>query len=158
VVQAVTKSKFWAKTAIFVIEDDAQNGPDHVDAHRTVAFVVSPYTKRGSVDHTMLTSTSMVRSIELCLGLPPTSQYDAGATPMFGCFTGQRDLRPYVPATPKVDRATQNPKNAPMAAISSKLDFSDVDRADFATLNRILWAAVKPGVPYPGVNRTFLPR
>ena len=83
IVEAASRSRFWKEMAIFVIEDDAQNGPDHVDAHRTVGLVISPYCKRGVVDSTFYTTASMVRTMELILGLPPLTQYDAGATPMF---------------------------------------------------------------------------
>jgi hypothetical protein len=87
IVAAASRSRFWKERAIFVIEDDAQNGPDHVDAHRTVGLVIIPYCKRGVVDSTLYTTASMVRTMELILGLPPLTQYDAGATPMFNCFT-----------------------------------------------------------------------
>ena len=86
-IEHISKSKIWNESAIFVVEDDAQNGPDHVDAHRSTAFVVSPYVKRQTVVSRMYTTTSMLRTIELILGLPPMSQYDAGATPMWRCFT-----------------------------------------------------------------------
>ena len=86
IVEAASKSEYWNEMAIFVIEDDAQNGPDHVDAHRTSGFVISPYCRRGAVDSTLYTTASMVRTMELILGLPPMTQYDAGATPMFNCF------------------------------------------------------------------------
>src|SRR5207249_5813671 len=94
-VEGLSKSKFWASIAIFVIEDDAQNGPDHVDAHRTVALAISPYIKKKSVDSTMYSTTSMLRTMELILGLPPMSQYDAAATPMFNSFTSEPDLASY---------------------------------------------------------------
>src|SRR5207302_2457373 len=95
VVEAVSKSKFWKDTAIFVVEDDAQNGPDHVDAHRTIAFVISPYTKRGQVDSRLYSTSSMLRTIELILGLKPMSQFDAAALPMFASFQKEPDLRAY---------------------------------------------------------------
>ena len=95
VVEAVSKSKFWKDTAIFVIEDDAQNGPDHVDAHRTVALVISPYTKRSYVDSTMYSTSSMLRTMELILGLKPMSQFDAAARPMYDVFQAKPDLTPY---------------------------------------------------------------
>src|SRR6185295_10587711 len=85
-VEAASRSKFWKEMAIFIIEDDAQNGPDHVDAHRTIGFVVSPYSRLAKVDSTLYTTASMIRTMELILGLPPLTQYDAGATPMFTCF------------------------------------------------------------------------
>ena len=98
IVEAATRSRFWKEMAIFVIEDDAQNGPDHVDAHRTDGLVISPYCKRGVVDSTLYTTASMVRTIELILGLPPLTQYDAGATPMFNCFTKAAEVAALQPA------------------------------------------------------------
>ena len=103
IVEAVSRSKLWPETAIFVIEDDAQNGPDHVDAHRTVGLVISPYTKRGSLDSTQYSTTGMIRTMELILGLPPLSQYDAAATPMFASFTDKADLSPYGHETARID-------------------------------------------------------
>ena len=89
IVAAASRSRFWKEMAIFVVEDDSQNGPDHVDCHRTVALVASPWARRGIVDSTHYTQVGMVRTIELILGLPPMTQYDAAATPMFGCFQKQ---------------------------------------------------------------------
>ena len=85
-VEAISRSRFWNESAIFVLEDDAQNGPDHVDSHRSPAFVISPFTKRGAVDSTLYTTSGMLRTMELILGLPPMSQYDAAATPMYDAF------------------------------------------------------------------------
>ncbi len=85
-VEAISRSRFWNESAIFVLEDDAQNGPDHVDSHRSPAFVISPFTKRGAVDSTLYTTSGMLRTMELILGLPPMSQYDAAATPMYNAF------------------------------------------------------------------------
>src|SRR5205085_4956803 len=110
VVEAVSRSAFWKTTAIFVIEDDAQNGPDHVDAHRTVALVVSPWTKRKHVDSTMYSTSSMLRTMELILGLKPMSQFDAAARPMYNAFQNKPDLTPYTHVVPEVDR---NEKNKP---------------------------------------------
>lgn len=155
ILDAITHSKFWSRTAVFVIEDDAQNGPDHVDAHRTVALVASPYTRRGSVDHTMYTTSSMVRSIELCLGLKPESQYDAAATPMFRCFDGPLNLSPFNVRPSEVDLNARNLASAPMASVSASLDFSGDDRADWNLLNRILWADARPGTAYPGAVSSF---
>ena len=87
IVEAISRSKYWPEIAIFVIEDDAQNGPDHVDAHRTVGLVISPYTKRKHLDSTQYSTVSMIRTIELILGLAPLSQFDAAARPMFASFT-----------------------------------------------------------------------
>ena len=142
-VEAVSQSKFWPQTAIFVVEDDAQNGPDHVDAHRTVALVISPYTKRGAVDSTMYSTSSMLRTMELILGLRPMSQFDAAATPMFNSFQAQADLRPYVLAPAQVDVNERNGKLAWGAERSRKLDFTKEDAADDLVLNEIIWRSVR---------------
>jgi len=142
-VEAVTRSKYWPETAIFVIEDDAQNGPDHVDAHRTVGLVISPYTKRHFVDKTQYSTVSMLRTIELILGLPPLSQYDAAARPMFNSFMDKPDLSPYKSELARIDLNTKNTAKAYGALRSSKMDFSDYDRVNDFELNEILWRAVK---------------
>jgi len=153
-VEAVTRSKYWPETAIFVIEDDAQNGPDHVDAHRTVGLVISPYTKRHAVDSTQYATVSMIRTIELILGLPPLSQYDAAARPMFASFTDKPDLTPYTHEKARIDLAAVNGANAYGAQRSSKMDFSDYDRVDDFELNEILWRSIKgPDAPLPPAVR-----
>lgn len=148
-VEAVSHSKFWATSAIFVIEDDAQDGPDHVDGHRTVGYVVSPYIKRGSVDGTMYSTASMIRTMELMLGLPPMSQIDRHATSMVASFRTTPDLTPFSHEDARIDLSARNPKEGPLAQASNKLDFSAYDLADPDTLNRILWSDAKPGHPYP---------
>ncbi|HXI71496.1 MAG TPA: SMP-30/gluconolactonase/LRE family protein [Verrucomicrobiae bacterium] len=149
IVEAASKSKFWNEMAIFVIEDDAQNGPDHVDAHRTVGLVISPYCKRG-VDSTMYSTASMVRTMELILGLPPLTQYDAGATPMFNCFSTDAQIAAYNPLTPGVNLMARNTEKSPGAKESAKMNFREYDRAPEDALNRILWAAAKgTDAPYP---------
>jgi len=149
-VEAATHSHFWNEMAIFVIEDDAQNGPDHVDAHRTAGLVLSPYCKRGVVDSTLYTTASMVRTIELILGLPPLTQYDAGATPMFNCFGKTAELLPFSPLTPQVDMLAKNTAKSPGAKQSARMNFRAYDLAPEDALNRVLWAAAKgPEVPYP---------
>jgi hypothetical protein len=150
IVEAASKSKFWNQMAIFVIEDDAQNGPDHVDAHRTAGLVISPYCKRGVVDSTFYTTASMVRTMELILGLPPLTQYDAGATPMFNCFQGTAIAGPFNPVAERVNLMAKNTTASPYARQSGRMDFREYDRAPEDELNRILWAAAK-GVdaPYP---------
>ena len=122
-IEAITRSKFWPQTAIFVVEDDAQNGPDHVDAHRTIAFVISPYVKRGSVDSTMYSTSSMLRTMELILGLKPMSQFDAAAMPMFNSFHGKADLRPYKALPVTVDLDERNPRTAWGAELSQENGF-----------------------------------
>jgi DNA-binding beta-propeller fold protein YncE len=142
IVEAVSHSKFWAQTAIFVVEDDAQNGPDHVDAHRTVALVVSPYTKRAAVDSTMYSTCSMLRTMELILGLQPMSQFDAAARPMFDVFQPVPDLRPYAAADVKVDWNQRNPLFGWGAQIQH-LNFAKEDAVDDLLLNEMVWRSVR---------------
>ncbi len=150
IVEAASRSKFWKEMAIFVIEDDAQNGPDHVDAHRTIGFVISPWCKRGVVDSTLYTTASMIRTMELILGLPPLTQYDAGATPMFNSFQKSAKLTPYNPLTPQVDMEAKNTAKSPFAKQSSRMNFRVYDRAPEDELNRILWHTAKGlDTPYP---------
>ncbi len=150
ILAAATRSKFWPEMAIFIIEDDAQNGPDHVDAHRTVGFVISPYCKRGYIDSTLYTTASMVRTIELILGLPPLTQYDAGATPMFNSFRKAAKVTAYNVLTPQVDLLAKNTAKSPKAKESARMNFRAYDLAPEDELNRILWLAAKgPDVPYP---------
>jgi hypothetical protein len=132
-----------------VIEDDAQNGPDHVDAHRTCGYVISPWCKRHAVDSTLYTTASMVRTMELILGLPPLTQYDAGATPMFASFSKTMTTAPFTPRTPDIDLFAKNATTAPGAKLSAKMNFKEYDRAPEDALNRILWAASKGDAPYP---------
>ena len=154
IVEAASRSRFWKEMAIFVVEDDAQNGPDHVDCHRTVALVISPWAKRGAIDSTHYTQVGMVRTIELILGLPAMTQYDAAATPLFGCFQKRPLLAAYQPQQPKVDLNAVNSVTVFGAKLSATMDFDDYDRADEDQLNRILWAVAKgPDVPYPPVVR-----
>ncbi|MGO9600215.1 MAG: bifunctional YncE family protein/alkaline phosphatase family protein [Isosphaeraceae bacterium] len=160
IVEAVTHSKSWPQTAIFVIEDDAQNGPDHVDAHRTVGLVISPYTKRKHLDSTQYSTVSMLRTIELLLGLGPLSQYDAAARPMFASFTDRPDFTPYVHEPARIDLNAVNTPTAYGAERSLKMDFSEYDRIDDFELNEILWRAIKgkdAPVP-PAVRRAIAMR
>jgi DNA-binding beta-propeller fold protein YncE len=143
IVDAVSHSKFWPQTAIFILEDDAQNGPDHVDAHRSPAFVISPYTKRHAVDSTMYSTSSMVRTMELLLGLQPMSQFDAAATPMFNAFQVQRDLTPYDAVATQVDLNALNPERGANAERSRKMDFRQEDLVDDELLNEAIWHAVR---------------
>ena len=143
VVEAISKSKFWKDTAIFVVEDDAQNGSDHVDAHRTVAFAISPYTKRSKVDSSMYSTASMLRTMELILGLKPMSQFDAAALPMYNSFQAKADLTPYQHLPAGVDMAATNAKDAWGAEISLKFDFSKEDAADDLLLNEVVWRSVR---------------
>lgn len=142
-VEGVSNSKFWKETAIFVIEDDAQNGPDHVDAHRVVALVVSPWTKRKFVDSTLYSTSSMLRTMELIEGLRPMSQFDAAARPMFNSFTGKPDFAQYQHVVPKQDVNEKNMPGAVGAERSEKLNLAQEDQADDLEFNQIIWQAVK---------------
>jgi hypothetical protein len=142
-VDRVSHSKYWAETAIFIIEDDAQNGPDHVDSRRTTGLVISPYTKRGAVDSTLYTTSSMVRTMELLLGLPPMTQYDAAATPMYAAFMDKADLSGYTHVGPEVDVNAKNTVMAWGSKESGEMDFSDYDRAPEFALNEIIWKSVR---------------
>jgi YVTN family beta-propeller protein len=157
IVEAVSKSKVWESSAIFFIEDDAQNGPDHVDSHRTVGLVVSPYVKRNFVDSTMYSTVSMLRTMELLLGLPPLTQHDAAATPMYNAFSATADPSGYTALPAKIDLMTTNSPTSYGAAISARMDFSDYDRIDEQALNQILWHSIKgPDVPMPAPVRRAL--
>lgn len=143
VVEAVTKSKFWKDTAIFVLEDDAQNGPDHVDAHRSIALVISPYTRRGHVDSTMYSTSSMLRTMELILGLKPMSQFDAAATPMYRCFRNTPDLTGYTHRVPEQDLKEKNKATAWGAKLSEGFNLAKEDQADDLLFNEVIWRSVK---------------
>jgi hypothetical protein len=141
-VERMSKSPYWPETAIFMIEDDAQNGPDHVDARRTVGLIASPYAKRGMVDSTLYSTSSMLRTIELLLGLPPMTQYDAAAMPMYNSFNTTADPQPYHALAPRIDVNERNTALAWGAKESMKMDFDDVDRAPMFALNEIIWKSV----------------
>lgn len=143
IVEGISHSRFWPTTAIFVIEDDAQNGPDHVDAHRTVALAISPYVKRKSVDSTMYSTTSLLRTMELILGLPPMSQYDAAATPLFASFGTKPDPTPYTALNARVSLTQTNPPTAPGAERSAQMNFHEADAAPDIELNEIIWKSIK---------------
>jgi YVTN family beta-propeller protein len=142
-VERVTKSKYWPETAIFMIEDDAQDGPDHVDARRTVGLIISPYTKRNFVDSTLYTTSSMLRTIELLLGLPPMTQYDAAAPPMYASFGTAPNLEGYTAVQPRIDVNEKNTALSWGAKQSLEMDLDDVDRAPMFALNEIIWKSVK---------------
>ncbi len=159
-VEGVSKSKFWKETAIFVIEDDAQNGPDHVDAHRTVALVISPYTKRNYIDSTLYSTTSMLRTMELILGLKPMSQFDAAARPMFDSFQASPDATPYTHEVPTYDPKTLNVAGAWGAKLSEGFDLTKEDQADDLLFNEVIWKSVKGAksiMPAPVRAAFFLP-
>jgi YVTN family beta-propeller protein len=141
-VEAVSKSRFWPESAIFVLEDDAQNGPDHVDAHRSVLLVASPWVRRGAVDSTLYTTSGVLRTMELVLGLPPMSQYDASAAPLYAAFAAKPDPAPYSARPARVDIHATNREDAPGAEASLRMDLARPDAAPELELNEVLWKSV----------------
>jgi hypothetical protein len=161
VVEGLSRSRFWPHLAIFVVEDDAQNGSDHVDAHRTVALVVSPYARRRAVDSSMYSTSSMLRTIELCLGLEPMSQFDAAARPMFESFQAVPDFTPFTHVPARVDLEAKNLATAWGAEVSKRLNLEIEDRADDLVFNEIIWKAVRGAdspMPPPVRSAFVLPR
>jgi hypothetical protein len=155
VFEAISHSKYWAESAVFVLEDDAQNGPDHVDAHRSVALVASPYLRRKFVDSTLYTTCSILRTMELILGLPPMSQYDAAATPMYAAFQEKPDLTPFAARKARVPTDERNDWSSPGAQASLRMDFDEADETPEIELNEILWQSVRgAGSTMPPPRRT----
>ena len=142
-VEYLSKSPIWKETAIFIIEDDAQNGPDHVDAHRSPAYLAGGFVKRGFVDHTMYSTSSMLRTMELILGLPPMSQYDAAAEPMWRCFTATPNLTPFASVAANVNLNDKNEKVTASSRLSETFDFSKEDRIPDLVFSEVIWKAVK---------------
>jgi DNA-binding beta-propeller fold protein YncE len=155
---AVSHSPDWASTAIFVLEDDAQSGPDHVDEQRSTLYLISPYA-RGGVIHDHFTTSSVLRTIEMLLGLAPLSPYDAGAAPLSTAFRPTPDLRPVDVLPPLTDLNAVNSPTAYRAADSDRLDFAHADEVDPGTLNDILWGSILgPSRPRPDVGEFTPPR
>ncbi|WP_369046597.1 bifunctional YncE family protein/alkaline phosphatase family protein [Sinomonas sp. P10A9] len=142
-VDTVSHSEMWKDTAIFVTEDDAQNGADHVDAHRTLALAISPYTQTGKVDSTFYSTASMIRTIGLIAGFKPLTQFDAYATPMNASFTGQPRMEAYTAIKPSYLMGTLNTATAPLAAQSSAQDLTKEDQINERTFNEAIWKSVK---------------
>ncbi len=151
-VEAVSKSRYWADTAIFVTEDDAQNGPDHVDAHRTLALVISPYTRTGKVDSTFYSTVSMLRTMEDAVGIAPMTQFDAYATPMVAAFGRKKDLRPWTAIRPAAAGNQLNAATAPMAALSATQNSGTADSFNEKLSNEAIWKSIKGAdspMPHP---------
>jgi DNA-binding beta-propeller fold protein YncE len=154
----LSKSPVWKETVVFILEDDAQNGPDHVDAHRSPVYVVGPYVKRRSVDHTMYSTSGILRTIELILGMPPMTQYDAAATPLWRSFTSQSDNTSFDHLPANIDFNDKNPGKTAMAILSEKYEWSKEDAVPDLVFNDILWQGIK-GKPAPSpVRAAFLKR
>ncbi len=156
--EAVSNSPYWKDTAIFVIEDDAQDGPDHVDAHRSPALVISAYNKPGLLIHDFHNTVSLIRTIELLLGIAPMNQLDASATPM-NIFRAEADLQPYEAHVPNValDNLMTPPRSDAATALwmqrTGEQDMSHPDMADAQTLNQIIWFSVRGAIPMPASSR-----
>jgi DNA-binding beta-propeller fold protein YncE len=142
-VDLISHSAIWKESAIFVLEDDAQNGPDHVDAHRSILLAISPFTRRGAVDSTLYTTSGVLRTMELILGLPPMSQYDASATPMYNAFTTTPNLASFTHLPARVSLEDKNDWASPGAAASARMNFSAPDLAPDLELNQIVWQSVR---------------
>ena len=142
-VEYLSKSSIWKETAIFILEDDAQNGPDHVDAHRSTAYLAGGFVKRNFIDHTMYSTSGMLRTIELILGLPPMSQYDAAAEPMWRCFSATPNLSPFISLPANISLSTKNEKDTKSARLSKTFDFSQEDRVPDLLFSQVIWKAVK---------------
>jgi hypothetical protein len=163
VVEAISNSQYWDDTAIFVLEDDAQNGADHVDAHRSIALVVSKYSPRSSqpfIDHNFYTTVNLIHTMETLLGLPPMNNNDAHAAVMAPLFTGTGEQAPFKADYRNRDNGMiyqANVKGAPGSKESAALDFSVADAADTETLNAILWLAAKGDAPMPEPRHSVIP-
>jgi hypothetical protein len=152
-VAALSKTPYWKDTVFFVLEDDAQDGPDHVDSHRSLLLVISAYN-RGGVFHRFVNTTDVIATIEEILGLEALSKFDYFGRPLREVFKAEPDLRPYESLTPAQSLTELNPPEGRTSRESSRLDLNKVDMANEELFNRILWRAIKgDGVPYPGVKR-----
>ena len=143
VVDEISHSRFWRESAIFVLEDDAQNGPDHVDAHRSILLAISPFTRRAAVDSTLYTTSAVLRTMELILGLPPMSQYDAAATPMYNAFQTTPELTAFSHLPARVPLDEKNDWASPGAAASLRMNLRDADMAPELELNQIIWQSIR---------------
>ncbi|MBK9390542.1 MAG: beta-propeller fold lactonase family protein [Bacteroidetes bacterium] len=142
-VDYLSHSPIWKECVVIVVEDDAQNGPDHVDAHRSPAFIAGGFVKQGFVDHTVYTTTSLLRTIELILGLPPMTQYDASATPLWRCFDNTPDHPAFNARQCLYNLDEKNLTESIWQKKSEKFDFTQEDRVDDNEFNQVIWKAVK---------------
>ena len=150
-IEYLSQSSIWKNSVVFILEDDAQNGPDHVDAHRSPAYVVGPYVKRNFVDHTPYTTSGMLRTMELILGLPPMSQFDAGATPLWRCFTSTPDYTAYKALPSNIDLRDKNTVRNALSERSKKFDLSKEDRVPDMEFSEVIWKGVR------GINSVMPP-
>jgi YVTN family beta-propeller protein len=153
-VEYLSKSSIWKESAVFILEDDAQNGSDHVDAHRTTAYVCGGFVKRNYVDHTMYSTSSMLRTMELILGLAPMTQYDAAAEPMWRCFTSNSNLKSFESLPSNIDLNDKNIAMNEWQRRSEKFDFSNEDAIPDMEFNVVLWYGIKgDNIPMPSPRR-----
>ena len=159
-VEHLSKSKIWKESAIFVLEDDAQNGPDHIDAHRSPCLVISPYTKRKHVESSMYSTSSVLRTMELILGLSPMSQYDAAARPMYACFSKKPDFSAYEAKSNQISLTMRNTIDDYWSKLSYSFDLEKEDRAPDLAFNEVIWKAVRgrnSKVPAPRRSAFVIP-
>jgi hypothetical protein len=142
-VDYLSHSRVWKNSLVIIVEDDAQNGPDHVDAHRSPAYLAGGYVKQGFVDHTLYTTTSLLRTIELILGLPPMSQYDAPSIPLWRCMNNTPDHPAFSVRPANVDLNLKNLAQNIWQKKSQKFDFTKEDMVNDAEFNEVIWKAVK---------------
>ena len=142
-IEYLSKSPIWKESVVFVLEDDAQDGPDHVDAHRSPAFVAGGFVKRNFIDHTMYSTSSILRTIELILGMPPMSQYDAAATPLWRCFDKNPNAKGYVAKPLQFDINEKNTAHTAMQIKSERFNFKKEDSINEHDFNEVLWKGLK---------------
>ena len=153
-VEHLSKSSIWKQSVVFVVEDDAQNGPDHVDAHRSTVYVAGGFVKRGFVDHTMYSTSSILRTIELILGMPPMTQYDAAAQSMWRCFNSAADMTAFSSLPAQVDITQKNMAVNEWERRSEKFDFAKEDKVPDMEFNLVLWHGIKgDNIPLPAPRR-----
>ena len=153
-VEYLSKSAIWKESVVFVLEDDAQNGADHIDAHRSTAYVAGGFVKRNFVDHTMYSTSSMLRTIELILGMPPMSQYDAAATPMFNCFSAKADLTGFTTVAPRINLSDKNTAMNEWQFRSEKFNLTKEDAVPDLEFNIVLWHGLKGNdIAFPAPKR-----
>jgi len=155
-IEGLSRTPFWRNTVVFVLEDDAQNGPDHVDSHRAPLLIISAYN-RAHVWHRFGNTTDVIATIEEILTLHHLSQFDAFGRPYRGIFASTPDLTPYRALPPETPMDERNPANTRAARESARLDFRLEDLADDDVFNRVLWETVKGDVPYPGTRTMSAP-
>lgn len=153
-IEYLSKSAIWKESVVFIVEDDAQNGPDHVDAHRSTAYIAGGLVKRRFVDHTMYSTTSMLRTMELILGIPPMSQYDAAATPMWRCFSTTPDMTPFASIAANINLNDKNVAMNEWQQRSETFNFAKEDAIPDLLFSMVLWHGIKGSdVPFPGPRR-----